>query len=146
MSTFEDLVASRKAWIESVLRPWCAAAPRIELRKAHAEWLDIAGKVDPEATLWTWAWERFPALVYEGMSGVNETGEVRVTLRDGTQITGYPDARQSKHGNLVLLRRSATTGRYDEESGPHSLDDIVVVERAEAGAGSGEQRAGREEE
>lgn len=128
MTTFDDLVASRKAWLETVLRPWCASAPRAELMKAHVEWSDIAGKVDPESTLWTWAWGRFPALVYEGMKGVNETQEVRVTLCNGTVVVGFPDARQSQLGRLVMVCRSAGSSRYDDESGPHSIDDIATAE------------------
>lgn len=128
MPAFDELVASRKDWIETVLKPWCVAAPLADLRKAHVEWTDIAGKVDPESTLWTWAWSRFPALVHEGISGVNETCEVRITLKDGAEISGFPDARQSQLGRLVLLCRSAS-GRYDEESGPHLLDDLQNVER-----------------
>jgi hypothetical protein len=124
---FADLAASRRKWIDTVLKPWCAAAPRSELRKAHAEWANIAGNVDPEATLWTWAWGRFPDLVHEDLAGVNETSEVRVTLCDGTDVTGYPDARLSTLGELVLLGRD-DSGR-SIQSGPHPLDDIVRVER-----------------
>ena len=128
MATFDELVASRRKWIEEVLKPWCAAAARADLMKAHVEWADIAGKVDPDATLWTWAWGRFPALVHEGMAGVNETREVRVIFRDRTEVSGFPDARQSRLGRLVLLARSSETGRHDIESGPHSIDDVASVE------------------
>jgi hypothetical protein len=126
--TFDELAASRREWIETVLKPWCAAAPRIDLMKAHADWADIAGRVDPEKTLWAWAWSRFPDLVHEEIAGVNETFEVTVTLRDGTTATGYPDGRLSRLGSLVLLCQEAS-GHYSAESGPHSIDDIAGVTR-----------------
>lgn len=128
MMSFDELAASRREWIDTVLRPWCARAERRELLKAHVEWTDIAGRVDPEATLWTWAWERFPALVHDGLAGVNETAEVHVKLRDVTAVTGFPDARQSRLGQLVVVCRSAS-GRYDDERGPFPLDEIASVER-----------------
>lgn len=129
MPTFDDLAASRREWIATVLQPWCMAAPLKELRRAELEWHDIAGRVDPEATLYTWAWSRFPALVHDGMTGVNETHEVRVTLRDGTLLTGFPDSRQSRQGRLVLL--TFADGRL-HESGPHAIDEIASVERVDA--------------
>ena len=126
---FEELAASRREWIESVLRPWCMRAALKDLRRAELEWADIAGRVDPQATLWTWAWGRFPDLVHEGLTGVSETREVRVTLRNGTVVTGWPDNRRSTQGRLVLLSRSPD-GRA-VESGPHSIDDIATVEAVE---------------
>ena len=39
--TFEELVASRKAWLAEVLQPWCRAAPLSALRRAELEWTDI---------------------------------------------------------------------------------------------------------
>jgi len=122
MSDFDQLVASRKQWIAEVLIPWCRAASLKQLQRAEREWTDIAGKVDPQMTLWLWAWGRFPALVSDELSGVDETYQVGVTLRDGTQHVGYPDARQSERGRLVLVGD-------DGESGPLSLDDIQSVER-----------------
>lgn len=127
--TFNELVESRKAWIEDVLRPWCRQAKRIELLKAHDEWHDIAGRVDQEFTLWLWAWSRFPALYVEDLKGLDESFEVAVTLADGRQVTGYPDARESQRGLLVLLA-STDTGR--EHVGPFSIDDIASVERVES--------------
>ena len=121
MSVFEDLVTSRKGWIENVLKPWCRSAPRLELLKAEQEWPDIAGRVDPERTLWLWAWSRFPVLVAEGLNGIDESYEVTVTLMDGAQHTGFPDARGSEHGQLVL--------QGETEQGPFRLDDIRSVER-----------------
>ena len=94
------------------------------LLKAEAEWTDIAGRADSAATLWTWAWERFPALVHEGMSGVDETRKVRLTLRDGREAVGYPDARSCALGRLLLLESSASGNR---EHGPFSIDEIATV-------------------
>ena len=127
MATFEELVASRKDWIEDVLKPWCREADLNDLKKAASEWGDIAGRVDPEATLWSWAWSRFPDLVDEEFAGVNETYEVRVTLKDGHEVLGFPNARSSKQGQLVLLctARSASPGA--EERGPYSIDEIASV-------------------
>jgi len=127
MPTFDELAVSRIEWIDSVLKPWCRQASFKELLKAEQEWGDVAGRVDPEASLWTWAWSRFPDLVHEGMSGVNETNEVQVTLKDGTTIVGFPDARQSTRGRLVLLCRCES--RQSEASGPHSIDDVASVAR-----------------
>ena len=80
------------------------------------------GKVAPEMTLWLWAWERFPSLVSNGLSGLDETYRVCVTFCDGSQHAGYPDARQSERGRLILIGE-------DGESGPFSLDDIQSVQR-----------------
>ena len=122
MTDFDQLITSRKQWIADVLIPWCREASLKQLLRAEREWTDIAGKVAPEMTLWLWAWGRFPALVEEGLSGLNETYPVLVQLQDGTQHTGYPDARQSERGRLVLI---AEVG----ESGPLLLDEIQSVER-----------------
>ena len=110
-----------------MLKPWCATAARSELLKAEAEWHDVAGRADADATLWTWAWSRFPPLVYEGLSGVNETREVVVTLKDGTSLVGYPDGRRSRQGQLVLAASSATDRHQYEEYGPFSIDDVAEV-------------------
>lgn len=134
MPAFDELAASRRAWIDGVLRQWCRQAPLVELKKAEAEWADIAGRVDPAATLWTWAWSRFPDLVHEGMPGLNETSEVRVRLTDGREAVGFPDARQSVKGRLVLIP-SATQPRQrivsQELCGPFSIDEIASVERTQ---------------
>ena len=124
MSTFEDLAASRREWIDEVLKPWCRQAPRSGLLKAESEWEDIAGKVDPEVTLWTWAWSRFPDLVHDEMAGVNETREVRVKLANGNSASGYPDGRQSRRGQLVLL---GSNERDRADHGPWSIDEIAGV-------------------
>jgi hypothetical protein len=127
MATLDELAASRREWIASVLKPWCQAAPHLELRKAELDWQDIAGRIDAESTLWTWAWSRFPSLVHEGLIGVDETHEVRVTLANGTALIGYPDARKSQKGWLVLVSTAADTS--GDEPGPFSIDEVVEVER-----------------
>ena len=125
MATFDELVASRKLWIEQTLKPWCQQAAHKDLKAAQQEWGDIAGRVDAEPTLWTWAWSRFPTLVHEGMSGVNETSAVRIHLKTGATHEGYPDARKSKLGQLVLL---STGADGLEELGPFSIDDVESAE------------------
>ncbi len=130
MPTFDDLVASRKAWIEEVLKPWCLEARRQDLIRAELEWGDIAGRVDENATLWTWAWSRFPDLVHEGLSGINETRPVKVTLKSGETATGFPDARQSTRGQLVLIGDA----RGERQWGPVSIDDIAHVEAVAMGS------------
>jgi len=119
--SFSDLAASRRDWIETVLRPWCRQATLKQLKQADLEWHDFAGRVDSAATLWTWAWERHPVIVHDDLSGVNETHAVRVTLQDGSTVSGYPDGRQSLNGQLILIGDGG-------ESGPHSIDDIASVE------------------
>ncbi|WP_166820144.1 hypothetical protein [Thalassoroseus pseudoceratinae] len=128
MADFEELVASRRAWISDVLEPWCRQASRKELLLAEKEWGDIAGRVDANATLWTWAWSRFPALVHEGIAGVDETKPVRMTLRDGQVIVGYPDARASERGQITLLVVSPDKPGQAENVGPFSIDDVEEVE------------------
>jgi hypothetical protein len=125
---FADLVAARKAWIDSVLKPWAQRARRADLLLAEPEWLDIAGKVDPAKTLWAWAWGRFPALVHEDL-GIDEAAAVTVTLCNGQTVTGYPDARTSQRGKLVLV--SADFPRAPTTYGPFSIDDIASVRKAE---------------
>ena len=124
MSSFEELVASRRLWIDQELAPWCREASRADLVKAAMEWLDIAGKVDVESTLWTWAWSRFPALVCDDLPGVNETNRVRLQLRDGRQFEGYPDARAAGPGQLLVI--DATDPQ--QVHGPISIDEIAGVE------------------
>ena len=128
MKGFADLATSRREWIENVLVPWCRQASRPDLLNAEAEWGDIAGRVDPAATLWTWAWGRFPDLVHEGLPGINETYPVRVTLQDGTSAVGYPDSRRSEQGRLVIV--ATGTGGESVEAGPFSIDEIQSVVRA----------------
>jgi hypothetical protein len=125
---FSDLVVSRCDWIETVLKPWCRSAARRELLAAEQEWVDIAGRADPRKTLWPWAWSRFPVLYVDDLGGLEETYRVTVTLRDGSRHTGYPDARRSVRGELVLLGDAAGQGLSD--LGPWSIDDIGDVERS----------------
>lgn len=120
MSNFPELVRSRRGWIDEVLTPWCRAAARDDLLQAAEEWLDIAGKVDVESTLWTWAWSRFPTLVYEGLPGINETHPVLVTLADGRTVSGFPDSRAGEPGELVLVEAGT-------KHGPFSIDEIECV-------------------
>jgi len=124
MGTFDQLVASRRRWIDQELAPWCRAAARVDLVKAADEWLDIAGKVDAESTLWTWAWSRFPVLVCDDMPGVNETNPVRLVLADGRQVSGFPDARVAGPGRLVVI----DTDDPQTTHGPISIDEIISVE------------------
>lgn len=129
MSTFADLVASRKAWLAEFLEPWCRTAARKDLLLAELEWTDIAGKVDPEKTLWKWAWSRFPDLIHESL-GIEETSEVVVRLKDGREVRGFPDARKSLRGQLTLLTTD-DRGRF-ADAGPFSLDDIAAINRVDS--------------
>ena len=127
VATFEELVASRKAWLADVLQVWCRAASLSALRRAELEWTDIAGKVAPEKTLWPWAWSRFPDLVHEAL-GIEETSEVEVTLHDGRIVRGFPDARRSQSGQLVLWGQDSPDGDLNER-GPFSIEQIASVKR-----------------
>jgi hypothetical protein len=131
--TFAELVASRQAWIEHVLKPWCATACWKELMQAQQDWANIAGQVDPQATLWAWAWSRFGVLVHEGLPGLDETHCVRVTLRDGRIREGFPDNRESRFGKLKLLCETKPGSGQFELSEPISIDDILGVERSDDG-------------
>jgi len=125
--SFEELVTSRKAWISDVLQPWCRTASVSALKQAEVEWIDIAGKVAPEKTLWPWAWSRFPDLVHETL-GIEETSEVEVTLQDGRIIRGFPDSRASIKGSLVLWSTDPETGE-SSEAGPFSIERITRVQK-----------------
>lgn len=127
--TFEKLAASRRDWIEQVLRVWCQRASLKELRKAEQEWFDIAGRADANATLWTWAWERFPAIVHPDLAGVHETHLMDVVLRNGSTISGYPDARQSLRGMLVLVGTDVDGSMMTHDA--VSIDQIADVRQAE---------------
>ncbi|MFM7832331.1 MAG: hypothetical protein ACKPJD_11095 [Planctomycetaceae bacterium] len=121
--TFDELAASRRDWIQSVLREWCRRASVKELRKAELEWFDLAGRADAGGTLWKWAWERFPEAVHGEMPGLDETYELLVELRDGRRLRGYPDARQSIRGQLVLLGRADDGGL--QQLPAVQLDDVA---------------------
>lgn len=121
--TFQELVDSRRTWISTILMPWCISASRRELVIAATEWTDLAGKAAPEKTLWYWAWSRFPQLCNNDLCEIDETWPVLVVRRDGTSATGFPDARSSQLGELVL--RSAA----GEMLGPFSIDDIERIVR-----------------
>jgi len=130
MQTFSELVTSRKAWIAGELIPWCRRAQLTDLKLAELEWGDIAGKVDPEKSLWFWAWSRFPALVHAELMGIDETREVQLRLQDGRVARGFPDARQSKQGQLVLIARDRARPKRHDQQGPFSIDEISAVELA----------------
>ena len=129
-SDFDSLSASRRNWIDEVLRPWCRAMPVVELRKAEQEWFNIAGRVDANATLWTWAWERFPAIVHPDLPGVNETHEVTVLLRDCRSFTGFPDNRESQRGQLIMV--STTEDGTLAHFGPILIDQIADITQPES--------------
>lgn len=126
MQSFQEMAASRREWISDVLIPWCKQATFKDLREAEHDWINIAGRVDPAMTLWTWAWSRFPCLVHERLPGVNETLEVRIELASGESIVGYPDNRKSERGELVLIM-AGEDGR-SAQSGPYNLDDVISAE------------------
>jgi hypothetical protein len=128
--TLDELLASRRTWINDVLKPWCRSATRKELRLAELDWNDIAGKVDPEATLWAWAWSRFPNLVHPDLSRIDETRRIAVRLKDGSTFTGFPDGRASRQGQMVLVSRSDRNPREAVEHGPFSIDDVADVRLA----------------
>ena len=132
MSTFPDLVASRQAWIADVLRPWCRQAALKELKLAEQEWPNLAGKVDPEGTLWAWAWSRFPSLVNTELWKIDETHPIRIELTNGQTFTGYPDGRQSQNGSLILLCEDPDSPRRSKQTGPFRLDELISVTRASA--------------
>jgi|GEM_PF-2518520 len=122
-ASFEELVQLRRQWIQDSLVPWCRAARRIELLQAEQEWVDLAGRPTPGATLWLWAWQRFPQLCVEGLTTINETCQVQVRLQSGETAQGFPDARNSQRGQLILLCPD------NRVAGPFSIDDIVAVEQ-----------------
>jgi hypothetical protein len=140
VESFEQLAASRRQWISEVLVPWCRQAGLADLREAEHDWLNIAGRVDPAVTLYTWAWSRFPALIHDGMAGLNETQEVRVALRSGELVSGYPDARESSRGQLILT--VASEAGFDL-LGPSSIDEIAAVEAISGGGASSDELPAR---
>jgi hypothetical protein len=129
VSSLDELVASRRAWIEEILKPWCRQASLADLKRAELEWAELAGRIDAQSTLWTWAWGRFPDLIHEPLAGVNETHEVAVTLADGSEYVGYPDNRKSQAGRLVLSSTENGPTRRLVEHGPWPIDTIAAVTR-----------------
>ena len=127
MDSFAELVLARKEWINTILKPWCQRAIRVDLLKAETEWLDIAGKVPPEKTLWVWAWSRFPQLVHDNL-GIEETSEIEAILTDGRTIRGFPDSRKSQHGQLMIWGCDPVSG-LPSDLGPYSIDQIAAVRR-----------------
>ncbi len=125
-SAFDDLIASRRAWLFGALRPWCQHAPLVQLRMAQLEWVNLAGNADVTKTLWLWAWERFPELVHESL-GIDEGYPVEVTLASGECVTGYPDGKRSLDGELYLVRLGRTGAA--QTIGPWTIDEIVAVRR-----------------
>lgn len=125
MKSFADLATSRRDWLSEILVPWCRQACYRDLVEAEQDWGNIAGRVDPAMTLWTWAWSRFPAVVHEGMPGLNETCEVRLHLMDGREVVGYPDRDGSSRGEIVLLSRSEAGF---EQLGPFRIDAVQSAE------------------
>lgn len=122
MKNFEQLVTSRREWIDKILIPWCKTATRRDLLLAEQEWTDLAGRPDPEMTLWRWAWQRFPHLSHPVQPTLDESQCVTVRCHDGREVTGYPEARMSQAGLLFLVTESGQT------VGPINLDDVSDVE------------------
>lgn len=139
MKSFADLAASRRDWISGLLIPWCHQASYRDLIEAEQDWGNIAGRVDPGMTLWTWAWGRFPAVIHDGMPGFNETCEVRILLAGGREVVGFPDREASSRGQIVLVARSDAGF---EQLGPFRIDEVHSVELVEF-AGSRDEPAAR---
>lgn len=129
MNSFQELATSRRNWIEEVLIPWCRSANSASLLQAELDWVNLAGGVDPKATLWVWAWSRYPVLAHDGLPGLNETNEVRVTTLSGEIVVGYPDNSATHGSRLVLLTRLANGNFAHYE--PISIDNIRSVELAD---------------
>ena len=132
---FESLAASRRSWIQDVLRPWCRVATVRDLRRAEQEWHDLAGRADAGATLWKWAWERFPDAVHPDFPGLNETWPVEVRLQDGRVFVGYPDARQSLGGQLILVSGDTAGAGGMTETSAISLDEVTGLVRVSLSTG-----------
>jgi hypothetical protein len=122
MSTFDELTASRRNWINDILIPWTRTATRKDLIKAEDDWVNLAGRVAPERSLWLWAWSRFPCLFVEGLGGLDESWPVRVATTDGRVAEGYPDNRSSQRGELQIVGDGGASARF-------VIDDVVAVER-----------------
>ena len=70
-----------------------------------------------------------PALVNQELQGIDETTAVRVSLRDGRVASGFPDARESQHGELYLLGLDPGQPRKSILLGPFTIDDVVTVDK-----------------
>lgn len=130
--TFSELVTSRKAWLGSVLRPWCEQAGYHDLQRAEGDWPNLAGKVDPQKTLWYWAWSRFPELVHAEISDIDETHALEIELKNGQTCTGYPDARESQHGKLAVLvmGKSESDPAERKTLKQFTIDEIAAIRHA----------------
>ncbi|MEM9704388.1 MAG: hypothetical protein AAF907_18245 [Planctomycetota bacterium] len=106
---FTKLVESKRAWLEEVLKPWCRTADLAALRLAEANWIDLAGNVDPQKTLWLWAWGRFEGVVSEELEGFEESLALRLTLKSGETVVGFPDGRASRAEGIVLIAEDGST-------------------------------------
>ena len=138
MKSFADLAVSRREWISEQLVPWCRQACYQDLVEAEQDWGNIAGRVDPGMTLWTWAWSRFPAVIHDGMPGLNETCEVRLRTAGGAEAIGFPDREASSRGQIVLVAR---TESGFEQLGPFRIDEITSAELTEDSARRDEPQA-----
>ena len=113
MSTTAEIIASRRLWIDEALRPWCAAASAKELRQAEQDWLDLAGRISPDFSLWMWAWSRYPGLVIPDLWRMDEAVELRVELAGEQVLVGFADARRTKRDQLVLILTGNRTNYGD---------------------------------
>jgi hypothetical protein len=67
--------------------------------------------------------------VNQELQGIDETTAVRVSLKDGQTVSGFPDARESQHGELYLLGRDPGQTFRTNMLGPFSIDDVQAVEK-----------------
>lgn len=125
VTDFVSLVESRKHWIQHVLRPWCRFASVAELRLAALNWGDLAGQISPDATLWPWAWERFEGVIHTEL-GFDESRQWNVSLRNGSEISGYINGRLSRGEQIVLVYRDGHSQELTTTS-PISLDEISSI-------------------
>ena len=121
-TTYAELVQSRRTWLSHELEGWCRRATVAELQLAEVEWPDLAGRINPDVTLWRWAWSRFPGLVHAEL-GLDESRLVSLQLKDGRCFVGYPNSRRSQK-NLLTIYGQADEQQPWEDHGPFSLDEI----------------------
>ncbi|QDV31048.1 hypothetical protein Spb1_29850 [Planctopirus ephydatiae] len=129
VTDFVSLVESRKHWIQQVLRPWCRSAPVTELRLAALNWVDLAGQISPDATLWPWAWERFEGVIHTEL-GFDESRQWKVSLRNGSEASGYINGRLSRGEQIVLVYRDSHSEQLTTTS-PIGLDEISSIRSLE---------------